>query len=89
MHLVWITLIGLLAGMLARLVTPGRKAPFGFMLTGLLGVGGAFAVAYLGDEAGWYEVEGTAGMVGAVFGAALVLALWAFLFRSGRPGSSI
>jgi uncharacterized membrane protein YeaQ/YmgE (transglycosylase-associated protein family) len=89
MHLVWITLIGLLAGMLARFVTPGRKAPFGFMLTGLLGVGGAFAVAYLGDEAGWYEVEGAAGLVAAVFGAALVLVLWAFVFRSSRPTSSI
>ena len=49
MHIIWILVIGLAAGVIARLVTPGKKAPFGFMLTTVLGITGAFAVAYLGQ----------------------------------------
>lgn len=89
MHLFWITLIGLVAGLIARLVTSGKKGPFGFMLTTVLGVVGAFSVPYLGQAAGWYGVEDPAGIVAAVFGAVLVLSIWAVLFRSGRPTSSL
>jgi uncharacterized membrane protein YeaQ/YmgE (transglycosylase-associated protein family) len=88
-YIVWILVIGLVAGVIARLITPGKKAPFGFMLTALLGIIGAFAAAYLGQEAGWYKAEEEAGLVGAVFGAILVLVIWATLFRSGRPTSSL
>ena len=89
MHIFWFITIGLVAGVIARLVTPGKKAPYGFMLTALLGIIGTFGVAYLGQEGGWYRVEKTAGLIGAVFGAALVLCTWALLFRSGRPTSSL
>jgi uncharacterized membrane protein YeaQ/YmgE (transglycosylase-associated protein family) len=52
MSVIWTAALGLAAGVIARLVTPGRKGPFGFMLTSLLGIIGAFAAAYLGQEAG-------------------------------------
>ena len=51
----WTTVIGLVAGVIARLVTPGRKGPFGFLLTALLGITGAFGSAYFGQEAGWFS----------------------------------
>ena len=89
MHLFWIALVGLVAGLIARLVTSGKKGPFGFMLTTLLGIIGAFAVPYLGQAAGWLGVEEPAGLAAAVFGAVLVLTIWAVLFRSGRPTSSL
>ena len=89
MNLVWITLIGLAAGLVARLVTAGKKGPFGFMLTVLLGIIGAFAVSYLGQAAGWYSAEEPAGLVAAMAGAVLALSIWAVLFRSGRPTSSL
>ena len=57
MNLVWITLIGLAVGLVARLVTAGKKGPFGFMLTILLGIIGAFVGLYLGQEVGWYSAE--------------------------------
>ena len=89
MSIMWTVALGLAVGVIARLVTPGRKGPFGFMLTGLLGIIGAFATSYLGQEAGWYRAEDSTGLVAAVFGAVVLLLIWNFLFRSRRPTSSI
>ena len=89
MSIMWTVALGLAAGVIARLVTPGRKGPFGFMVTGLLGIIGAFATSYLGQEAGWYRAEDSTGLVAAVFGAVVLLLIWGFLFRSRRPTSSI
>jgi uncharacterized membrane protein YeaQ/YmgE (transglycosylase-associated protein family) len=89
MNLVWITLIGLAAGLVARLVTAGKKGPFGFMLTILLGIIGAFVGPYFGQAAGWYGAEESTGLVAATVGAVLVVSIWAVLFRSGRPTSSL
>ena len=54
MSVLWIILFGCVTGVFARLVAPGRKGPFGFLLTVALGISGAFAAAYLEQEAGWY-----------------------------------
>jgi uncharacterized membrane protein YeaQ/YmgE (transglycosylase-associated protein family) len=89
MSIMWTVALGLAAGVIARLVTPGRKGPFGFILTGLLGVIGAFAASYLGQEAGWYQPEDRAGLLAAVVGAVVLLLIWGVLFRSRRPTSSI
>jgi uncharacterized membrane protein YeaQ/YmgE (transglycosylase-associated protein family) len=89
MNIMWIVALGLVAGVIARLVTPGRKGPFGFMVTGLLGIIGAFAASYLGQEAGWYQAEDSTGLIAAVFGAVVLLLIWGVLFRSRRPTSSI
>jgi uncharacterized membrane protein YeaQ/YmgE (transglycosylase-associated protein family) len=89
MSIMWTVALGLAAGVIARLVAPGRKGPFGFMLTGLLGIIGAFAASYLGQEAGWYQAEDSTGLIAAVFGAIILLLIWGFLFRSRRPTSSI
>ena len=85
----WILVTGLGVGVIARLVTPGKKAPFGFMVTRLLGASGAFVAAYLGQEGGWYQAEDRAGLVAAAVGALLAVGIWAVLFRSGRPTSSL
>ncbi len=89
MNIMWIVILGLAAGVIARLVTPGRKGPFGFMLTGLLGIIGAVAASYLGQEAGWYQAQDSTGLIAAVFGAVALLLIWGVLFRSRRPTSSI
>jgi uncharacterized membrane protein YeaQ/YmgE (transglycosylase-associated protein family) len=85
----WTALIGIVIGVIARLVAPGRKGAFGFLLTSLLGLIGAFGGAYLGQVAGWFPADSLAGLAGAAFGAVLVLLLWATLFKSQRPSSSI
>jgi uncharacterized membrane protein YeaQ/YmgE (transglycosylase-associated protein family) len=89
MSIMWTVALGLAAGVIARLVTPGRKGPFGFMLTGLLGIIGALVASYLGQEAGWYQAEDSTGLIAAVFGAIILLLIWGLLFRSRRPTSSI
>ena len=81
--------LGLAAGVIARLVTPGRKGPFGFMLTSLLGIIGAIAASYLGQEAGWYQAEDSTGLIVSVVGAVVLLLIWGLLFRSRRSTSSI
>ena len=73
MDFLWTTLLGLFAGVLARLVAPGRKEPSGFLVTALLGVSGAFAGTSLGQEAGWYNPGESAGVIGVVVGAVIVL----------------
>ncbi len=89
MSIMWIVALGLVAGVIARLVTPGRKGPFGFMLTGLLGIIGAVAASYLGQEAEWYQAQDSTALIAAVFGAVVLLLIWGVLFRSRRPTSSI
>ena len=89
MSIMWTVALGLAAGVIASLVAPGRKGPFGFMLTGLLGIVGAFAASYLGQEAGWYQAGDNSGLIAAVFGAIVLLLIWGFLFRSRRPTSSV
>jgi uncharacterized membrane protein YeaQ/YmgE (transglycosylase-associated protein family) len=89
MSIAWTALIGIIVGVIARLVAPGRKGPFGFLLTALLGIMGAFGTAYFGQEAGWFLADEGAGLASAAFGAVLVLLIWALLFKSQRPTSSI
>jgi uncharacterized membrane protein YeaQ/YmgE (transglycosylase-associated protein family) len=89
MDIMWTVILGLAIGIIARVVAPGRKGPFGFMLTSLLGIIGAFVASYLGQEAGWYQAEDSTGLIAAVFGAIILLLIWGFLFRSRRPTSSV
>lgn len=73
MHLIWIILIGFLAGLVARLLAPG---PSGFFLTAGLGIVGSLAATFLGQALGWYRPGQSAGFVGAVLGAVILLALY-------------
>jgi uncharacterized membrane protein YeaQ/YmgE (transglycosylase-associated protein family) len=75
MHLIAIVIIGFLAGLLARVITPGA-GPRGFFLTAALGIGGSLAATYLGHLLGWYEPGQSAGFIGAVVGAAVLLLIY-------------
>jgi len=72
MHIIWIIIIGFVAGVLAKLITPGDNEPQGFILTTILGIVGAFVGScYLGHGPG----EGV-GLIGAVLGSVIVLLIW-------------
>jgi len=75
-HILWIILIGFIAGIIARILAPGPNNPNGFILTTLLGILGAFVATYLGQAIGWYRVDQGAGIIGAIVGALLVLFIW-------------
>jgi uncharacterized membrane protein YeaQ/YmgE (transglycosylase-associated protein family) len=74
----------LIAGVIAKLVTPGDNEPQGFILTTILGIVGAFVATYLGQAIGWYGPDQKAGLVGAIVGAVLILLVWGFGDRSRR-----
>ena len=75
-------LIGFVAGVIAKLVTPGSNEPSGFILTTILGIVGAFVASWLGQALVWYRPGEGAGLIGAVVGAIIVLLIWgAFMGR--------
>ena len=82
MHILWIILIGFFAGVVAKLIMPGRD-PGGFIITTLLGIVGAFVATYLGQAVGWYQADEGAGFIGAVIGAVILLAIYHAIRR--RP----
>ena len=57
MSILWTILIGFIAGVLAKLITPGSNEPQGFILTTILGIVGAFVATYLGQSLGWYQAD--------------------------------
>ena len=85
LHLIGTIIIGFLAGVVAKLLTPGRD-PGGFIVTTLLGIVGAFVATYLGQAIGWYRADEGAGFIGAVVGAVILLAIYHFMKR--RPAGS-
>jgi uncharacterized membrane protein YeaQ/YmgE (transglycosylase-associated protein family) len=78
--ILWILLIGLVIGAIAKLLMPG-KDPGGCIVTMLLGIAGAFVASYLGQAVGWYRPGEPAGFIGSVVGAILLLLLYRLLFR--------
>jgi uncharacterized membrane protein YeaQ/YmgE (transglycosylase-associated protein family) len=71
----------ILAGVIAKLITPGSNEPQGFILTTILGIVGAFVATYLGQALGWYRADEGAGLIGATVGAVIVLPVWAAVTR--------
>ena len=85
MHIIWTIIIGFIAGVIAKFVTPGDNKPSGFVLTKILGIVGAFLATYLGQAIGWYRAGQGAGLIGAVVGAIIILVIWGFI--AGRRPS--
>lgn len=81
MGFIWTIIIGFVAGLIAKAVTPGRNEPSGFVLTTILGVVGAFLATYVGQALGWYSTNDGAGLIGAVVGAIVVLLIWGAVSR--------
>ena len=83
MGILWTILIGFIAGIIAKFVTPVKNEPQGFILTTVLGIVGAFVATYLGQAVGWYHAGEGAGLIGAIVGAVIVLLIWGY-FSRGR-----
>jgi uncharacterized membrane protein YeaQ/YmgE (transglycosylase-associated protein family) len=82
LHILGTIIIGLVAGVIAKLVTPGDNEPKGFILTTILGVVGAFLATYLGQAIGWYGPDQNAGFIGATVGAVIILLVWGLIQRA-------
>ena len=80
MEIIGTLVIGFIAGVVAKLLMPG-KDPGGCIITILLGIVGAFVATYMGKLFGIYEPGNTAGFIGATLGAMLVLFLYRIILK--------
>ena len=79
LSILWTILIGFVAGVIAKFVTPGSThEPQGFILTAALGIVGALVATYLGEAVGWYQAGQGAGFA-SIVGAVIVLLVWGFI----------
>ena len=77
MHVIWTIIIGFIAGVIAKFVTPGKNEPSGLYPNNYSGnFAGAFVASYLGQAVGWYRADEDAGLIGAVVGAIIILVIW-------------
>ena len=70
---------GLIIGLIAKLLMPGRD-PGGFFITILLGIAGMFLGSYVGRAVGLYKPGQPAGWVVSILAALILLALYHLLF---------
>ena len=76
-HWLWVIIIGLVVGALAKLIMPG-KDPGGFIVTILLGIAGSLVATWLGRVVGLYGEGQAAGFIMSVIGAIILLAIYRF-----------
>lgn len=81
MSILWTIVIGFIAGVVAKFLTPGPNEPSGFILTTILGIVGAVVASYLGQALGFYGPGEGAGIVGAIIGAVVVLVVWSMVAK--------
>ena len=74
--MLWILFIGFVAGIIARMISPGPNNPSGFILTTVLGIAGAFLATFIGQQFGHYGPNQGAGFITATIGALVVLFIW-------------
>lgn len=75
----WI-LFGLVVGIIAKLLMPGRD-PGGFILTILIGIAGALLGGFIGRAMGFYGESEGAGWIVSILGAILLLAIYRMMVR--------
>jgi uncharacterized membrane protein YeaQ/YmgE (transglycosylase-associated protein family) len=80
--MLYILLVGAVAGILARMISPGPNNPSGFILTIVLGIAGAFLATFVGQAIGHYGPDQGAGFITATLGALVVLFIWNRLVAS-------
>ncbi|MEO7299732.1 MAG: GlsB/YeaQ/YmgE family stress response membrane protein [Verrucomicrobiota bacterium] len=86
MSIIGTLIIGLLVGIVAKFLMPG-KDPGGFIITTLIGIAGAFIAHFLGRQMGWYADGEPAGFIASVVGAILLLAVYRLIV--GRRAKAI
>jgi uncharacterized membrane protein YeaQ/YmgE (transglycosylase-associated protein family) len=83
MHILYVILIGFVAGIIARLLAPGANNPTGFILTTLLGIAGAYVASLIEQALGLYGADHRVGLLGSVLGAIIILFVWRRLVATG------
>jgi uncharacterized membrane protein YeaQ/YmgE (transglycosylase-associated protein family) len=88
MHLLWMIVIGLIVGALAKLIMPGRD-PGGVIVTILLGIAGSVVAGLIGRAVGWYSEGQAAGFIASTIGAIIILAIYRLIIGRTAGGGGI
>jgi uncharacterized membrane protein YeaQ/YmgE (transglycosylase-associated protein family) len=83
MHWIWTIVIGFVAGLIAKAITPG-SGPSGFWLTAILGIAGALAATFIGQLMGFYSEGQPAGFIASVLGAIILLLIYHLIARKSQ-----
>jgi uncharacterized membrane protein YeaQ/YmgE (transglycosylase-associated protein family) len=83
MNIIWTILFGLAAGIIAKLIYPGKEN-MGLIVTALLGIAGSFVASYLGQWLKLYQPGQTAGFIGSIIGALILLFVYGLIKRKAR-----
>jgi uncharacterized membrane protein YeaQ/YmgE (transglycosylase-associated protein family) len=75
LHILWLCIIGLIAGALAKWIMPGPD-PGGIIVTMLLGMAGSVLMGFLGRATGWYAASSGPGLIAATVGALIILFIY-------------
>ena len=81
MHYLWVAIIGLIVGALAKLIMPGKE-PGGIIITMLLGIAGSFVATFIGRAMGLYQEGQAAGFIMSLIGAIVLLAIYRLFKKS-------
>src|SRR5258705_12736916 len=73
--IIWIIIVGFVAGIIARMLSPGPNNPSGFILTTILGIIGAFLATWIGQAIGHYSPDQGAGFITATIRALVALVI--------------
>jgi len=82
--IIYSIVIGFIAGVIAKFITPGRD-PQGCIITTLLGMAGAWLATWLGQMIGWYKTGEVGGFIAAIVGAVILLSIWHIIRRKSAP----
>jgi len=83
MNIIWTILLGLAAGIIAKFIYPGREK-MGWIVTTLLGIAGSFVATYLGQWLKIYQPGETAGFIGAIVGALILLFVYGLIKKRAK-----
>jgi uncharacterized membrane protein YeaQ/YmgE (transglycosylase-associated protein family) len=83
MSFIGMIVVGLIVGIIAKLLMPGRD-PGGALLTIILGIAGALVAGFIGRAAGWYAEGETAGFIASILGAIAILAAYRGITGRGK-----
>jgi uncharacterized membrane protein YeaQ/YmgE (transglycosylase-associated protein family) len=75
MHILWMIVVGLIVGAIAKLLMPGRD-PGGLIVTMLLGLAGSLVAGWIGRALGWYLPGEPAGFITSIIGAVVLLGIY-------------
>lgn len=80
-NILWWILIGLVGGVIGKMIMPGRD-PGGFIVTILLGIAGALLAGFVGQATGWYNNWREGQFVAAIIGTILILIVYRLVMRN-------